>query len=113
MSTSLMPSTRTVRQYAVQPTARESEVLHLICLGCSTKEIARRLGTSFKTASCHRSRLLQKACVHNTIQLFRWALIHGFVSLSDGYDEERENPNARRLPSSVGRLLEKGKTQRL
>jgi DNA-binding NarL/FixJ family response regulator len=43
------------------PTARELQVLQLICDGCATKEIAARLGISFKTAVCHRYRLMEKA----------------------------------------------------
>jgi len=84
MSKSLTP--RTVRQQSAKLTARETEVLQLICLGYTTKEIAGRLGISFKTASCHRTRLLQKAGVTSSIRLFRWALFSGFVSLSDRED---------------------------
>jgi DNA-binding CsgD family transcriptional regulator len=35
---------------------REVEVLNLIASGLSTKETARSLGVSFKTAACHRYR---------------------------------------------------------
>ena len=63
-----------------QPTAREFEVLQLICDGCTSKEIAARLGITFKTATCHRARLMDKAAVHSSISLFRWALTSGFVS---------------------------------
>jgi DNA-binding NarL/FixJ family response regulator len=65
----------------VQPTARELQVLHLICDGHTSKEIAARLGITFKTAACHRARLMEKADVHSSIALFRWALRNGFASL--------------------------------
>jgi len=65
------------------PTPRELQVLQLICDGHSTKQIAAMLGISFKTAACHRMRLMDKAGVHDPISLFRWALRRGYVSLED------------------------------
>jgi DNA-binding CsgD family transcriptional regulator len=66
---------------AAQPTPRELEVLGLICEGDSLKDIANTLHISIKTAACHRSRLLGKSGAKNSIQLFRWALNHGYVRL--------------------------------
>ena len=43
----------------------------LIADGYSTKEIAGQLQISFKTAACHRSRILAKLGVHNTATLVR------------------------------------------
>jgi DNA-binding NarL/FixJ family response regulator len=63
-------------------TAREIEVLELICQGCSTKEIAYRLGIAFKTAGSHRSHLFEKAGVDNAVRLFRWALEEGYVTVN-------------------------------
>lgn len=62
-----------------RPTPREHEVLKLICEGYSTKQIAGLLGISHKTVACHRDRLLQKAAVHDTVSLFRWAILNGHV----------------------------------
>jgi DNA-binding NarL/FixJ family response regulator len=39
-------------------TGRESGVLVLVAEGCSTKEIAARSEIRFKTAPCHRSRMM-------------------------------------------------------
>ena len=64
------------------PTLRERQVLELICTGRTTNQIAAQLGISHKTASCHRMRLMEKAGVHDTISLFRWALLQGHVSLT-------------------------------
>jgi DNA-binding NarL/FixJ family response regulator len=66
-----------------RPTPRESEVLQLICEGYTSKQIAARLGISFKTVVSHRARLLEKARVQSSIKLFRWALKNGLVSLED------------------------------
>jgi DNA-binding NarL/FixJ family response regulator len=60
-------------------TARELEVLRLMADGLSTKEIAARLEVSFKTAACHRYRVLQKLCVETTVSAVRWAIRQGIV----------------------------------
>ncbi len=62
-------------------TVRELEVLRLICAGHRTKEIAAILNICFKTAACHRSRVIQKAGVHNSVELLRWALATGHITL--------------------------------
>jgi len=58
-------------------TAREREVFHLVVEGLTTKEIARRIDTSVKTAENHRARVLDKLGVSNTAQLIRYAVRHG------------------------------------
>src|SRR5262249_33335462 len=60
-----------------EPTARELQVLRLICEGFSTKDVAASLGISVKTASNHRLRLMEKAGVGNAVQLLHWALKNG------------------------------------
>lgn len=60
-------------------TAREREVFHLIVEGLTTKEIARRLEISAKTAENHRSRVLDKLGVRNTAELVRYAVRHGLL----------------------------------
>lgn len=60
-------------------TPREVQVLKLIAEGQSTKRIADILGVTFKTAACHRSRLLAKVGVHESVSLVRWAIRQGIV----------------------------------
>lgn len=60
-------------------TNREQEVLQLICQGYSSKAIGYRLGISLRTASCHRTRILEKAGVHETSSLVRFAARAGFI----------------------------------
>ncbi|KAB8198248.1 response regulator [Marilutibacter maris] len=60
-------------------TAREREVFHLIAEGLTTKEIARQLGISAKTAENHRTRVLSKLDVRNTAELVRYALRKGLL----------------------------------
>src|SRR5215471_10458581 len=62
-------------------TPREMEVLGLIAEGCTTKQVATRLGMSFKTAACHRHRLMQKIGVHGTGALVRFAIANHVVNL--------------------------------
>lgn len=60
-------------------TAREREVFHLVIEGRTTKEVARELGTSVKTAENHRSRAMEKLGVHNTAELVRYAARKGLL----------------------------------
>ena len=60
-------------------TSRETEVLRLVADGCTTKEIASRLGISFKTAACHRYRIMSKLDVSNGALLVRRAIGEGLI----------------------------------
>ena len=59
--------------------AREVEVLALVCEGLSAKAIADRLEISQKTVEYHRGNLLLKLNVTNTALLVRTAIRLGFV----------------------------------
>lgn len=54
-------------------TNREREVFHLIIEGKTTKEIARSLNISVKTAENHRGKVLDKLSVANAAELVRYA----------------------------------------
>jgi DNA-binding NarL/FixJ family response regulator len=58
---------------------REREVLHLVCNGETTKEIARALKIGVKTAENHRSRILSKLGLSNTAELVRYAARRGLL----------------------------------
>lgn len=62
-----------------QLTAREREVFHLLAEGLTTKEIARQLDISVKTAENHRARVLAKLGVRNSAELVRYALRKGLL----------------------------------
>ncbi len=47
--------------------------------GKTTKEVAKDLGISVKTAENHRTRLMDKLGVHNTAELVRYAARKGLV----------------------------------
>jgi DNA-binding CsgD family transcriptional regulator len=91
-------------------TAREREVLALIGAGKSTKELAGVLGIAFKTACCHRARILNKLAPHDTAEMLRIASERGLIRWPDG-----QSPNAQRgeLPvTRVPSLLEERRKER-
>jgi DNA-binding NarL/FixJ family response regulator len=55
-------------------TPREIEVLRLLADGMSSKDVASHLRISFKTATSHRSNILAKLRVHDTVLAVRWAI---------------------------------------
>jgi DNA-binding NarL/FixJ family response regulator len=61
-------------------TARELEVLQLICDGLSNKEIAGRLGLSANTVAVHRAHIMNALGVHKTAELVMYALQHGLIN---------------------------------
>ena len=60
-------------------TCREREVLKLIGEGLSSKEVATELGISFRTAVCHRYRIMQKLNIHDVARLVKYAIRRGIV----------------------------------
>lgn len=60
-------------------TGREREVLQLVAEGKTTKEIARLLGISTKTAESHRTRIMGKLDIHETAGLVRYAIRRGLI----------------------------------
>lgn len=62
-------------------TTREREVLQLLVTGKSNKEIALSLGISPKTVSVHRTNIMTKLGVQNTVDLIRVAANHSLTSL--------------------------------
>jgi len=62
-------------------TDRERQVLQLISEGNSNKEIALELGISPKTVSVHRTNLMSKLNIQNTVELIRFATNHPLISM--------------------------------
>ena len=60
-------------------TRRELDVLALLAEGYSTKEIAVQLSISFKTACCHRYRILSKLGARNSVAVVRTAIRQGLI----------------------------------
>ena len=62
-------------------TKRQLEVLRLMADGLTSKAIAGRLGIAFKTAACHRTRVLQKLHADTTVTAVRRAIREGTIPL--------------------------------
>ena len=62
---------------APELTARQREVLRLIALGSSAKEIANQLKISVRTAEFHRAAIMQRLGMHTTAQMTRYAIAIG------------------------------------
>lgn len=63
-------------------TDREAEVLRLIALGNSNKDIAESLGLSVKTVDNHRCSMMRKLDVHNVAAITRYAVEHRMVKVN-------------------------------
>jgi DNA-binding NarL/FixJ family response regulator len=63
-------------------TTRELEVLQLIVLGKSNREIAAVLGVSANTVNVHRANLMQTLNLHNTAELVVYAIRNGLASIA-------------------------------
>ncbi len=55
-------------------TSRQREVLRLIAVGCSAKDIANQLNISVRTAEFHRAAIMQRLGLHSTAQMTRYAI---------------------------------------
>jgi two-component system, NarL family, response regulator NreC len=65
---------------------REREVLRLLALGHTNREIAKMLYISVRTAETHRAHIMQKLRLQTRAELVRYALEQGLL-------EEREHPS--------------------
>jgi two-component system response regulator NreC len=65
----------------VQPTlsARETDVLRLVALGHTNREIAEQLSLSVRTVETHRSHVQQKLGIDSRPELTRYALENGLI----------------------------------
>jgi two-component system, NarL family, response regulator NreC len=58
---------------------RESEVLKLIAVGYSNKEIAARLSISVKTVEAHKANAMKKLGISSRIDIVRYAMLQGWL----------------------------------
>jgi len=64
-----------------QLTDRERDVLKLVAEGYTTQEIAHMLVVSPKTVEGHRTNIMAKLGIHNRIELVKYALRKGIISI--------------------------------
>ncbi len=62
-------------------TAREQEILDLVCRGLTSTEIADKLSISAKTVEGHRTNIFQKAKVRNSTELLLWAIRNEYLTV--------------------------------
>lgn len=62
-------------------TAREVEILQLICDGKSNKEIAAQLKLSANTVAVHRANIMDALGIHKTAELVVYAIRNGLVNV--------------------------------
>lgn len=62
-------------------TPREREIVQLIAESRTTKEIAHLLGISVKTADKHRTRMMEKLHLHDSVAVARFAMQMGLISV--------------------------------
>jgi DNA-binding NarL/FixJ family response regulator len=60
-------------------TPREKQVVKLLAEGKTSREIAKYLGISLKTAMTHRAHVMEKLGFHSRTDLVRWALRRGVL----------------------------------
>lgn len=68
--------------FAIALTEREREVLQLVVLGHTNKQMAQMLGISMRTVEAHRASLLRIIGVKSRAELVRFALDAGLARLS-------------------------------
>jgi DNA-binding NarL/FixJ family response regulator len=76
-----VPASRNGKEEEHHLTDRERQVLQLVVEGKSNKEIAMVLGISPKTVSVHRTNIMSKLDVQNTVELVRYAASNPLISL--------------------------------
>jgi DNA-binding NarL/FixJ family response regulator len=64
-------------------TEREQQVLTLIAQGLHNREIAERLSIHVKTVGRHRENLMSKLDLHDRVDLVKYAIERGLISVSD------------------------------
>ncbi len=65
----------------IQLTNRETEILQLLALGKTNKEISEKLFISIKTVETHRKNIMTKLDLHNLADVVRYAVKNKIISL--------------------------------
>lgn len=68
---------------AIELTNRECEVVRLISLGCSNKEVAQILGLAVSTVDTHRTNAMNKMGVRKVALLTRMAIKHRITKATE------------------------------
>jgi DNA-binding NarL/FixJ family response regulator len=63
-------------------TAREQDVLRMVALGYSNKEIAARANISIKSIETYKARATEKLKLHSRAQIVHFAVTHGWMNVT-------------------------------
>lgn len=63
-------------------TAREQDVLRMVALGYSNKEIAARANISIKSIETYKARATEKLKLHSRAQIVHFAVTHGWLNVT-------------------------------
>ncbi len=74
LARTLTTPTRTSTSAVANLSEREFEVLHLIGLGFSTREIAEKMNRSIKTIEAHQANIKEKLGIRSGKELMRFAM---------------------------------------
>jgi two-component system, NarL family, response regulator NreC len=77
-----LSTSRRKTQPAPATTPREAEVLRLMALGESNKEIASALHISVKTVEVHKANAMRKLSLRGRIEVVRYAILQGWLKES-------------------------------
>jgi DNA-binding NarL/FixJ family response regulator len=66
---------------AAELTAREREILRMIALGFSNKEVAHKVDVSIKSVETYKSRATEKLNLHSRAQIVNFAIRNGWMTL--------------------------------
>ena len=64
-------------------TKREQDVLRMVALGYSNKEIAWRAAVSIKSIETYKARAAEKLNLHSRAQIVHFAVTHGWMNVTD------------------------------
>jgi len=73
--------TEDIKDHYEQLTDREREILKLVVEGYKTQQIAEMLTITPKTVEGHKTSLMNKLGIHNTIELVKYALRRGIINV--------------------------------
>ena len=71
-------------------TTREKEILRCLAHGLENKEIAAELRVKIRTVTSHLEKLSDKFDVHGRVNILRYALWKGILTIGDFIDEISE-----------------------
>ena len=64
-------------------TPRQSQVLEMIAMGRTTRQIAKLLGITVKTVEAHRAQIMDRLDIHDVAGLVRYAIRTGLLPMED------------------------------